>query len=277
MVPLYDAISAGCIGVEADIWLFDNDDNLYVGHDKASLTHNRTLKSLYIDPLLDILEGQNPTTQFVDGSESMNGVFDTVPEQTLILLIDFKTHGETLWPHLVSALQPLRERNHLTYANGTKIVSGPITVVGTGNTPFHLLNSTSTNPHQDIFFDAPLIEMGDPSPETSTIEPSNITYTYNPLNSYYASVAFPVSIGGVTNGHLSDNQLSTLRAQVRGAHARGLKARYWDLPFWPIGLRNDIWKVLVEEGVDLLNVDDLRAATKRDWGSWKGWWRPEPK
>ena len=35
-----------------------------------------------------------------------------------------------------------------------------------------------------------------------------------------------------------------------------------------------MWNVLVEEGVDLLNVDDLRGATQRDWKSWKGWWEP---
>ncbi len=51
--------------------------------------------------------------------------------------------------------------------------------------------------------------------------------------------------------------------------------RYWELPFWPIGLRNRLWEVLVEEGVDVLNVDDLKGASARDWGAWKGWWVPE--
>lgn len=97
-VPLYSAIEAGCIGVEADIWLFA-DNELYVGHDLPSLTPNRTLKSLYIDPLVSILEGQNPTIEFYHDIESKNGVFDTNPEQTLVLLIDFKTAGAPLFPH----------------------------------------------------------------------------------------------------------------------------------------------------------------------------------
>lgn len=275
MVPLYSAIEAGCIGVEADIWKFDDDDQLYVGHDTASLTQNRTLRSLYVDPLVKILEGQNPTTPFFNGSRSRNGVFDTMPEQTLILLIDFKTSGETLWPHVVSALQPLRERGYLSHtnSNNSHVIPGPITAVGTGNTPFHLLTSDIANPHHDIFFDAPLAEMYEDSPT-----PSSPNDTYNTLNSFYASAAIAPALDSAIpgNGQLTESQLDTLRGQLRGAHRRGLKARYWELPFWPIGLRNRIWEGLVEEGVDLLNVDDLKGASARDWGAWKGWWRPEP-
>jgi len=265
MAPLYSALEAGCISIEADIWKFDNDDELYVGHDTASLTQNRTLKNLYIDPLVHILEGQNPTTPFFNGTHSLNGVFDTTPEQTLVLLIDLKTAGETLWPHLLSALQPLRSRGFLSSTNTTHLTTRPITVVGTGNTPFHLL---TTNPHHDIFFDAPLSEM---SSSTSSNE------TYTPLNSFYASAAIAPALGSPIpeTGHLTPTQLATLRAQLRGAHRRGLKARYWELPFWPIGLRNRLWEVLVEEGVDVLNVDDLKGASGRDWGAWKGWWVPE--
>ena len=275
MVPLFSAIEAGCVGVEADIWLFDDDNELYVGHSKGSLTKNRTLRSLYIDPLVEVLEGQNPITPFFNGTGTRNGVFDTVPEQTLILLIDFKTDGETLWPHVVSALQPLRDRNFLSYSNGSHVIQGPVTVVGTGNTPFHLVDSDTSNPHHDIFFDAPLNELFEPPPSSSTPEPP-LNTTYTSLNSYYASVAINAALGPVLGGHLTEQQLDTLRGQLRGAHRRGLKARYWDLPFWPIGLRNAVWSVLVEEGVDLLNVDDLRGATRRDWGKHTGWWQPEP-
>lgn len=264
IVPLYSALEAGCISVEADVWLYD--EELYVGHDIASLTRNRTLKSLYIDPLVKILEGQNPLTEFYNGTATKNGVFDTVPSQPLVLLIDFKTEGTALWPHVSSALEPLRERGYLTHRNDTTnpntITSGPITVVGTGNTPFALVTSDSTNAHHDIFFDAPLDKLSSPSPSP-----------YNSTNSYYASVSFPSSIGHLPTSTFSHKQLSTLRAQISDAHALGLKARYWDLPFWPIGLRNHVWEVLVKEGVDLLNVDDLKGASARDWGKGRGWWR----
>lgn len=322
-VPLFSAIEVGCIGVEADIWLFD--EELYVGHSVASLTRNRTLDSLYIRPLLEILAKQNPrTTILPDNTSQPHGVFDTDPEQSLVLLIDFKTPGEALWPHVQSALQPLREKDYLTRFNGTQNIPGPITVVGTGNTPFMLVSSEETNPHHDVFFDAPLDEMYEgtnssglpttvgmdekppedivqeqvPSKEslnmadTTKVSLENVrkrgsdakgqgksgnapgnANAYNNSNSYYASVSFADAIGELRDGEFSDHQLDLLRGQIKGAHRRGLKARYWELPFWPIGLRNHVWDVLVKEGVDLLNVDDLKGATRRKWNRHHGWWK----
>ncbi len=262
VVPLYSAIAAGCIGVEADIWLYE--DELYVGHSTASLTRNRTLNSLYINPMLDILSRQNPTTPFHPQADvTPAGVFDTDPSQPLVLLLDFKTSGEALWPHVMSALQSFRERNYLTHVNGSQIVHGPITVVGTGNTPFNLVSSRDSNPHLDIFFDAPLDKINNDG---------NSTDSYTALNSYYASTSFNKVFGRLKNHRFSDAQLATLRRQIRAAQALGLKARYWELPYWPIGLRNHVWDVLVKEGVDLLNVDDLSAAAKRDWGLRRPWW-----
>ena len=257
----------------------------------ASLTRNRTLRRLYVDPLVNILEGQNPVTEFFDGDEEGEaeggkrkrkmGVFDTDPEQTLVLLIDFKTDGHETWPAVVAALEPLRERGYLSHRNGSTIVEGPITVVATGNAPFELVLNESANQHLDIFFDAPLGEMFEALPSStssssSTSTPSSSSnstiYTHTSHNSYYASTKFSAAIGHLPTGKFSTHQLSLLRGQIRGAHSRGLKARYWDLPFWPIGLRNYVWRVLVEEGVDILNVDDLEGV-KGDWGEWRGWWR----
>ena len=316
-VPLYSAVHAGCISVEADIWLFD--EELYVGHSTYALSPNRTLKSLYIEPLLEILEKQNPITQFHPTLDAPpNGVFDTAPSQTLILLIDFKTAGDALWPVVYSQLEALRRKNYLTYFNGTDVVEGPITVVGTGNAPFNLLMANST--YRDVFFDAPLDQMADQggswksaelenedaevdetavkaTPQSRAISPlETITSTrspkplgddagqgysggapldpsiYSPLNSYYASVSFKKSIGHMWRSHLTPEQLELVREQIRGAHRQGLKVRYWGLPNWPRGLRNHVWHVLVREGVDVLNVDDLAGATRRDWRRRKGWW-----
>lgn len=297
--------------MEADIWLFD--EQLYVGHSLASLTLNRTLASLYVDPLVNILKKQNPTTRFhPDGNASHHGVFDTDPEQSLTLLIDFKTSGSSLFPYVVSALEPLRSRGYLSHYNGSQMISRPITVVGTGNTPFNLVDSTVSNPHQDIFFDAPLDAMwegpADEKPPTipksgSPVYGADIDASmpelvaaereersanddmgqgksgapdtpeaYTTANSFYASVSFTQSVGHVLFGELSESQLALIRGHIRGAHRRGLKVRYWELPFWPIGLRNHVWDVLVKEGIDILNVDDLKAATEGVWTERSGWW-----
>ncbi|TAQ84351.1 hypothetical protein B7494_g7329 [Chlorociboria aeruginascens] len=291
-VPLFDALRAGCIGVEADVWLFD--EELYVGHSTASLTRNRTFQSLYINPLVEILKRQNPTTDFYN--DTNHGVFDTDPGKSLTLLVDLKTSGAATWPWVLKQLDPLRERGWLSYVENDEVHTRPITVVGTGNTPFDILTQNST--YRDAFFDAPLDEMWEPRHRHSDtkdvldfddpsgderlvddVEPAEETPPtpdvgqgksgvtkddeFNPLNSYYASVSFGQAVGRMWRGKLSPRQMKIIRGQVRGAHRRGLKARYWDLPSWPLGLRNHVWDVLVREGVDMLNVDDLRGASNQ--------------
>jgi hypothetical protein len=279
-VPLFDALRAGCTGVEADVWLFD--DELYVGHNTASLTRDRTFTALYIDPLVKIIEHQNPDTEFYNGT--LHGVFDTSDGQTLTLLVDVKTDGVETWPWVLKQLQPLRERGWLSYVDRDKVHLRPITVVGTGNTPFHVLTSNST--YRDAFFDAPLDQMredGEIARDVDEREESsggakysraNVgqgssgvspTDEFDNLNSYYASSQFSKAVGKMWRGRLSPKQLKIIRGQVKGAHRRGLKARYWDLPAWPLGLRNYVWDILVKEGVDVLNVDDLRGASKQVW------------
>ncbi|KAK8066750.1 hypothetical protein PG997_013497 [Apiospora hydei] len=259
-VPLFSALHAGCIGTEADVWLNDGNSTLYVGHSRSSLTEARTFQSLYINPLVDILKRANPQTRFTENNtEASRGVFDVDPDQSLTLLVDVKTDGAKTWPEVLRQLEPLRSRGWLTYVENGTVHPGHVTVVGTGNTPFDLLTANAT--YRDAFFDAPLDKMWE-DPDSS--EPVTTPTTYNSTNSHYASVSFGASVGRVWAG-LTKDQLRTIRGHVKGAHRRGLVVRYWDLPAWPIGLRNSIWHVLTTEGVDMLNVDDLRSASRKVW------------
>jgi len=61
---IHTALSVGAISIEADVWFFNN--TLYVGHEPSSLSPNRTLDSLYIQPILDILNRQNPRSAFLN-------------------------------------------------------------------------------------------------------------------------------------------------------------------------------------------------------------------
>ncbi|KAL8810212.1 MAG: hypothetical protein Q9200_002755 [Gallowayella weberi] len=152
-VPLDDALAAGCTGVEADVWL-TKAKNLLVGHTEKSLVPSRSLKSLYIDPLFAILTHQNPKplpSTFTSSSPSaespeedsaqtttprQHGTFDTNVTASLTLLNDSKTDGATTLPLVLEHLEPL---GWLTHWNGSAVIPGLVTVVGTGNTPFHQL------------------------------------------------------------------------------------------------------------------------------------------
>ncbi|CAJ2507239.1 Uu.00g084250.m01.CDS01 [Anthostomella pinea] len=257
-IPLYSAVHAGCIGVEADVWYFDDQDKseLYVGHDAASLTPARTFQSLCVTPLVELLNRSNPQTRFDNGTG--RGIFDRDPYQTLHLLVDLKTDGATTWQHVVAQLEPLRARGWLTHVEDGVVHKRQVTVMGTGNTPFDAIVQNST--YRDVYFDAPLGELREDPDVPHPMQTMPIrTIDYNETNSVYASMGFGRAVGSVWTG-LSDDQLRTIRRQILSAHSRGLKARYWDTPAWPISFRNSIWRTLMEEGADILNVDDLRSA-----------------
>ncbi|GFF42467.1 hypothetical protein IFM58399_06625 [Aspergillus lentulus] len=264
-VPFYTALSQGCISTEADVWLYNG--TLYVstksssdrclpsniervGHDTSSLTEERTLESLYINPILDVLKRQNPRSRFVT-SPTHNGVFDTSVSQTLYLFIDAKTNGHETFKAVIDALEPLREHGYLTALKNNKtITNGPITVIGTGNTPYDMVAPVA---NRDYFFDAHLESLNEP-------ENAGITDLISPI----ASTSFADAIGPVSEGDseaiLTEKQLSTLRSQIATAKERGIGARYWETPSYPIRTRNAVWRALLKEGVALLNADDLEAA-----------------
>jgi hypothetical protein len=254
-IPLFEAVHAGCTSVEADVWLLG--DDLFVGHEESALTSNRTFRALYLDPLEQILDRVNPTT--TSGKRSDHGVFDEDSNQTLVLLVDFKTDGVPTFPFVWEQLDRLRQKGYLSHFDGKSFVERQITVVGTGNTPFDLVIANST--YRDIFFDAPLQQFSFNAP-TATAE------RYNSTNSYFASTSLNQSIGFPWTGKYSKKQVEKIRDQIKAAQRAGLKTRYWDFPGWPVSLRNYVWGLLVQQGIDYLNVDDIKSATHGTWGKW---------
>lgn len=218
-----------------------------VGHEPSALTEARTLSSLYIEPILNTLHRLNPESRFSQEGEQ-NGVFDTSSGQTLYFFIDLKTAADETWPAVLEALEPLRTGEWLTTFDGKERFNRPVTVIGTGNT---LLEDVRKASPRDVFFDAPLSQL-------SNAEYAELTADESPI----ASTNFASSFGDVRRRELDDTQLSLLKSQIGTAHDKGIKARYWNQPAYPIGTRNAIWRTLWDEGVDLLNVDDLKGASE---------------
>lgn len=211
-----------------------------VGHEQSALTPSRTFDSLYIQPLLRELKRMNPRTAFAT-SPTRNGLFDTDSTQTTYLWTDCKTSGNETFAAVIKALEPLRQAGYLTRAANGSVTSGPITVIGTGNTPLSAVQGVSP---RDYFYDANLADL-----------PANITADVTPI----ASTDFAAAIGPVRSGTFNSSQIATARAQIGAARAKGIGARYWDTPGWPTYVRNSVWKTLWTEGVMLVNVDDLVA------------------
>jgi hypothetical protein len=99
---------------------------------------------------------------------------------------------------------------------------------------------------RDFFYDAPLNALND---------------TFDPTVSPMATTRWTTAIGWNGIGEISDAQHWNLTQMIDDAHSRGIKARFWDTPGWPIYARNKVWEVQLLAGLDWLNADNLEAAS----------------
>ncbi|KAI0879166.1 hypothetical protein GGS24DRAFT_230971 [Hypoxylon argillaceum] len=220
-IPVFEALSAGCISMEADVWLFNGD--VIIGHLLPTL--GRTLRAQYVNPLLAIL------------NHNGGSAYKSRPDQTLVLLVDFKTSDTGTLDAVVTALDPLRQAGYLSRLENGVLVKKAITVVASGSAPFDRISTGDGVPDRDIFYDANLGALSGSS--------------YTSQNSYVASADFQDVIGQASTATLTAAQMTTITTQVGQAHAKGLVARYWNLP------GEYLWESLKALGVDLLNADDL--------------------
>lgn len=243
-VPIISALEAGCIGVEADVWAYGG--HLLIGHTRESLSPDRTFSSLYIEPLVQLLQQTNGARSGTVHEKHAVGLFATDPTQTMVLLVDFKAAPDRIWPLFQRDLKALRDRGWLSYSQDGHVHMRPITIVVTGEIRRDAVIEEEISQCQDVFFDAPLRDLqGD---------------FFHAQNSFWASSSFRRVVGHLFIGTLKDKHIETIRRDVNEAHSRGLKLRYWGLPGWPRSRRDTVWKALREEGVDIINVDDVKGA-----------------
>src|SRR5262249_42610194 len=113
--PLFDALDQGFCSVEADVFLTDG--RLLVGHERKDLRPERTLESLYLDPLRE--------------SARANGgrVYPGGP--TVFLLIDVKTEAGPTYAALDRVLAGYADL--LSVVRDGKFEAKAVTAVVSGN------------------------------------------------------------------------------------------------------------------------------------------------
>lgn len=271
--PLFSALAAGCSSVEADVWVTEDGKDLLVGHHPWKLSKDKTLRSMYIDPMRQILDKFNPSNRTANMTlaQRANGIFQTDPDTTLVLLIDVKSKANQTWPLVMQQLEPLRERGYLTRIENGTVIPGAITLVGSGNVAlFPQVMGAGCNAlsfYQDGFLDAPLQLLTDPQKFSKLDECNTEAFLNIPMVKYYtASAPFMQSIGMVRSGFTA-TQREKVRSALDAAQAKGLVSRYWQLPKWPISLRDSVWDTLAKEGIGLLNADDIESATRLEWNN----------
>ena len=259
-LPLYDALLHGINSVEADIWLIKDgkkseNNILAVGHNDLYLKpEQKNLKSLYINPLFDILEQINIAKE---EGEKLHGVFFDEPEMPLIIYIDFKNHSPVnldAYEELLKQLKPL-EKYLTTKKDFQKRQFKPLIIELTGDYP--ILSTYADY----IFLDSSLIKV---YKREVTLQAPIISESLNNLlrfcNGDATDGTIALKLLSKKALSLSDDEIICISEVINQAHEKNYKVRIWGVPQFPIYNRNHLWKQQLNVlGVDYLNVDDLDA------------------
>jgi hypothetical protein len=220
--PLFDALDHGFASVEADIHLVDG--QLLVAHNRSQVKPERTLQSLYLDPL-------RTRAKRFGGRIYPNG------DPTFYLLIDTKSGASETWPVLRNVLHDYPDL--LTKFDGAEVRPKAVTVVLTGNRPRQLLPQ---EPVRQAGLDGEMPDLDKPNPNGIFLWMSD---DWRQFFKWTGHGPFPA------------DEKAHLLEIVAKAHERKMKVRFWDAPE-----SVNFWRELRSDGVDLLNADDLAGLEK---------------
>lgn len=216
--PLLDALAQGFNSVEVDVHLVG--DELLVAHDADEVDPERTLEALYLAPLRDHIQRH--------GGSVHPG------RPPLLLLIDIKTGAEVTYARLHPLLR--RYADILAMHVGDLEVEGPVVAVLSGNRPRSALLAA---PIRFAGFDGRLADLEDSGGLPSTFMPL-VSQDWGAVSEWTGEGPPPPQLR---------RELARL-ADL--AHAQGRRLRFWGSPDRP-----EVWRVLHDAGVDLINTDDL--------------------
>lgn len=219
--PLFDALAHGFTSVEADVWAVG--DELRVAHDFWELDPDRTLRSLYLDPLREAVAGHS-------------GVYPGWKGQ-FQLLVDIKSDGPRTWKLLEQRLAEYTDML-ARYSDGT-VRPGAIQVVVSGNRPFDEMAGAT---ERRSFYDGRSGDLG-----------RDLGADLMPLVSENWTNAFDWN----GDGPMPAAERERLHRMVAQAHDAGQRVRFWGTPDEPGRQRTAVWTELRDAGVDHINTDDL--------------------
>jgi hypothetical protein len=221
--PLLAALEHGFASVEADVFLVG--DKLCVAHDPDKVSPERTLQSLYLDPLRQRVK-TNEGHVYRGGSR-------------FLLLIDLKSAAEPTYQKLHETLVQYRDMLTAFGPRGRK--EGAVTVVVSGNRPLELMQS---QPLRYAGYDGRLTDLDCDAPADL------IPLVSDPWGKHFTWR------GG---GPMPPEERQKLSDIVQKAHAKGRLVRFWGTLDLPSAARDAMWQELLSAGVDLLNSDDLQG------------------
>ncbi|WP_181772025.1 phosphatidylinositol-specific phospholipase C/glycerophosphodiester phosphodiesterase family protein [Amycolatopsis pittospori] len=238
--PLHDALDQGFTSVEADIYLVDG--QLLVAHDLADTRPDRTLESLYLEPLrkrvlanhgVGVYRKQNPFEARFP-AEKASTEFQ--------LLIDVKGDADSTYAALEKRLyNPRYSFLFSLYAFG-HVQKRAVTAVISGGRPKDVMLGQKV---RLAFYDGRIKDENDLHIGSDPRVTPLVSDSWTGLFTWTGAGEFPAA------------ERAKLHDIVERAHAAGQRVRFWATPDAAGPDRDALWKALVAAGVDHLNTDDL--------------------
>jgi len=237
--PLQDALDQGFTSVEADIYLVDG--QLLVAHDLADTRPDRTLESLYLEPLRKrVLANHGGVYRQKARSEARFPAEE--PSTQFQLLIDVKGDANSTYAALEKRLyNPRYSFLFSLYAFG-HVQKRAVTAVISGGRPKDVMLGQK---FRLAFYDGRVKDENDLGIGSDPKVTPLVSDSWSELFTWTGAGEFPAA------------ERAKLREIVERAHKAGQRVRFWATPDAPGPAREALWKVLAAAGVDHLNTDDL--------------------
>lgn len=215
--PLFEALDAGFTSIEADVHLVDGE--LYVSHGSPNLKRAKTLKVLYLEPLKKrILENHGKVYPNYDS--------------LVYLMIDIKTEAEATYQVLKTQLAEYQSM--LTHWKDGKVQKGSLLIFLSGNRPIETVMKENLR----------LVAIDG--------RPDDLDKGYSTDLMPVISDSYHKVLGWNGKGQMSEAELTKLKSLTQKANLQGKKLRFWASPE-----NENVWKVLLENGIGLIGTDKL--------------------
>lgn len=218
-VPLLEALSCGFTSIEVDIYLRNNE--LYVSHlPPILLEKDKTLSTLYLEPLYCYFQEHHR-------------IFPPASSRPLILMIDIKSNAEATYKCLKEILLPFQEL--FSYWEQGVECSSAVKIILSGNRPIEKVKSEAKRMVQ---LDGRIEDIDQHYP--AHLMPI-ISDQYTKFFKTYTFRKTPPA-----------RKVKILQKVSQRIHQQGKTLRLWGSPE-----QEKIWELLLNNGVDFINSDEL--------------------
>lgn len=218
--PLWGALAHGFTAVEADVVLVDGE--LRLGHAARHVVPGRTLSSVYLEPLAELVADRG----------------QVFPDRSLMLLVDVKSEATTTYAALHEVL--LEHRAMLTQHRHDGTLTGPVRVVVSGHTDLPQMEAQLV---RYASADARI-------PHLEEVQSPAVTMVSAKWGKHFSWQG---------EGTIRARERAELKRIVARIHETGCTARFWgtDPRVWPELLAAGVDHIIAD---DLSGLQDFLAA-----------------